>query len=89
MVTFVIGLGTPTTGLISLPKVCRPYILNVGIAVDLTVYSIIIPVMPFQLERLGYTDVSSLTGWLLFSFVRLIYFAIVKYLDQSWSSPLA
>lgn len=41
---------------------------------DLTVYSIIIPVMPFQLERLGYTDVSSLTGWLLFSFVRLICF---------------
>ncbi|KJA29370.1 hypothetical protein HYPSUDRAFT_32786 [Hypholoma sublateritium FD-334 SS-4] len=44
------------------------FVIGLGIAVDLTVYSIIIPVMPFQLERLGYTDVSSLTGWLLFSF---------------------
>ncbi|KAF8665112.1 hypothetical protein AX16_000579 [Volvariella volvacea WC 439] len=35
---------------------------------DLLVYSIIIPVMPFQLERLGYSNVSSLAGWLLFAY---------------------
>ncbi|KAH7929365.1 MFS general substrate transporter [Leucogyrophana mollusca] len=36
-----------------------------GITTDLLVYSIIIPVIPFQLEHLGRHDVSSLTGWLL------------------------
>ncbi|EIW86381.1 MFS general substrate transporter [Coniophora puteana RWD-64-598 SS2] len=36
-----------------------------GITTDLLVYSIIIPVMPFQLEHLGYHGVSALTGWLL------------------------
>lgn len=40
-----------------------------GVATDLLVYSIIVPVMPFQLERLGYHAVSALTGWLLFAYV--------------------
>ncbi|KAF8550301.1 MFS general substrate transporter [Imleria badia] len=39
--------------------------VGVGITTDLLVYSIIIPVMPFQLERLKYHSVSALTGWLL------------------------
>ncbi|KAG9314671.1 MFS general substrate transporter [Chiua virens] len=39
-----------------------------GITTDLLVYSIIIPVIPFQLERLNYKSVSSLTGWLLFAY---------------------
>ncbi|KAJ7022040.1 MFS general substrate transporter [Mycena alexandri] len=43
-------------------------IVGLGVATDLLVYSIIIPVMPFQLERLGYHSVSALTGWLLFAF---------------------
>jgi DHA1 family solute carrier family 18 vesicular amine transporter 1/2 len=41
-----------------------------GITTDLLVYSIIIPVLPFQLERLSYHQVSALTGWLLFAYVR-------------------
>jgi len=41
-----------------------------GIATDMLVYSIVIPVFPFQLERLGYSNVSSLVGWLLFAYVR-------------------
>ena len=45
---------------------------------DSMVYSVVISVMPFQLERLGYTNVSSLTGWLLFSFVRLFSPAAIK-----------
>ncbi|KLO05711.1 MFS general substrate transporter [Schizopora paradoxa] len=45
--------------------------LHTGIATDLTVYSIIIPVIPFQLQHLGYHSVSSLTAWLLFSFVKI------------------
>ncbi|KAJ6549694.1 major facilitator superfamily domain-containing protein [Mycena capillaripes] len=44
------------------------FIVGVGIATDLLVYSIIIPVIPFQLERLGYHGVSALTGWLLFAY---------------------
>lgn len=52
--------------------------LSIGIAVDLLVYSLIIPVMPFYLERLQYTGVSAKTGWLLFAYVCCIpYFSIV------------
>jgi hypothetical protein len=40
-----------------------------GITTDLLVYSIIIPVVPFQLERLSYHKVSELTGWLLCAYV--------------------
>jgi hypothetical protein len=40
-----------------------------GIAIDLLVFSIIIPVIPFQLEQLGYEGVSGLAGWLLFAYV--------------------
>ncbi|KAJ6604148.1 major facilitator superfamily domain-containing protein [Mycena vulgaris] len=53
------------------------FIVGLGIAGDLLVYSIIIPVMPFQLERLGYHSVSALTGWLLFSYsAGLVLFTI-------------
>ncbi|KAG8220121.1 major facilitator superfamily domain-containing protein [Butyriboletus roseoflavus] len=42
-------------------------VVGFGITTDLLVYSIIIPVMPFQLERLQYSQAqaSALTGWLL------------------------
>jgi len=43
---------------------------RLGITTDLLVYSMIIPVLPFQLENLKYHNVSSLTGWLLFAYVR-------------------
>ncbi|KAF8213645.1 major facilitator superfamily domain-containing protein [Mycena galopus ATCC 62051] len=52
-------------------------IVGLGVATDLLVYSIIIPVMPFQLERLGYHSVSALTGWLLFAYsAGLVLFTI-------------
>ncbi|KAF9458764.1 major facilitator superfamily domain-containing protein [Collybia nuda] len=44
------------------------FVVTLGIATDLLVYSIIIPVMPFQLQNLGYKDVSALSGWLLFAY---------------------
>jgi hypothetical protein len=56
-----VGIFTCYTGL--------TFIWLSGVATDLLVYSIIIPVMPFQLQNLGYHNVSSLTGWLLFSYV--------------------
>ncbi|KIK99897.1 hypothetical protein PAXRUDRAFT_131055 [Paxillus rubicundulus Ve08.2h10] len=40
-------------------------VVGFGITTDLLVYSIIIPVIPFQLEHLKYQNVSALTGWLL------------------------
>ena len=40
-----------------------------GVMTDLLVYTIVIPVLPFQLERLGYNNVSGLVGWLLFGYV--------------------
>ncbi|KAF7967037.1 hypothetical protein HWV62_35996 [Athelia sp. TMB] len=43
-------------------------IVGAGVATDLLIYSIVIPVLPFRLESLGYTKVSSLTGWLLFAY---------------------
>nr|GAT57538.1 predicted protein [Mycena chlorophos] len=43
-------------------------VVGVSIATDLLVYSIVLPVVPFRLETLGYTSVSALTGWLLFAF---------------------
>ncbi|KAJ7748535.1 major facilitator superfamily domain-containing protein [Mycena maculata] len=43
-------------------------VVGLGVATDLFVYASIIPVMPFQLERLGYHSVSALTGWLLCAF---------------------
>ncbi|GAA5904707.1 MFS transporter [Sporobolomyces salmoneus] len=36
-----------------------------GVLVDLSSYSIIVPVIPFRLEALGYTDIGSKTSWLV------------------------
>lgn len=36
-----------------------------GVLVDLASYSIIVPVIPFRLEALGYSDIGSKTGWLV------------------------
>lgn len=35
------------------------------------VYSIIIPIFPFRLEALGYSNVPSLLGWLLLTYARI------------------
>ncbi|KAF4623451.1 hypothetical protein D9613_002041 [Agrocybe pediades] len=43
-------------------------VIALGIAVDLLVYSTIIPIMPFHLEKLGFHNVAGLTGWLLFAY---------------------
>ncbi|OSX67899.1 hypothetical protein POSPLADRAFT_1130162 [Postia placenta MAD-698-R-SB12] len=39
-----------------------------GVTTDLLVYSLIVPVVPFRLEALGYSGVSGLVGWLLFAY---------------------
>ncbi|OCH86034.1 MFS general substrate transporter [Obba rivulosa] len=42
------------------------FVVALGTTTDVLVYSLVITVFPFQLERLRYHDVSSLVGWLLF-----------------------
>ncbi|KAL0580124.1 hypothetical protein V5O48_001900 [Marasmius crinis-equi] len=44
------------------------FVVWLGIAVDLVAYSVVVPVMPFHLEEMGYDNVSSLTGYLLFAY---------------------
>ncbi|CAL1696710.1 unnamed protein product [Somion occarium] len=44
------------------------WFVTLGVTTDLLVYSIIIPVLPFQLEHLGYKGISGLVGWLLFAY---------------------
>ncbi|KAI0296710.1 major facilitator superfamily domain-containing protein [Russula brevipes] len=39
-----------------------------GITSDFLIYSIIIPVMPFHLQALGYSEISSLVGYLLVAY---------------------
>lgn len=36
-----------------------------GVLVDLSSYSLVVPVVPFRLEALGYDDVGGKTGWLV------------------------
>ncbi|KAH7913505.1 major facilitator superfamily domain-containing protein [Hygrophoropsis aurantiaca] len=40
-------------------------VVGIGTAVDALNYSLVISVFPFRLERLGYSDISGLVGWLL------------------------
>jgi hypothetical protein len=41
-----------------------------GILTDQLVYSLIIPVIPYQLEALGYGGIGAKVSWLLVAFVR-------------------
>ncbi|TFK30700.1 MFS general substrate transporter [Coprinopsis marcescibilis] len=66
-------------------------VVGSGIAIDLLVYSIIIPVIPFQLAALGHTNVSAMTGWLLFAFSGGVLSATIpiahfseKYNERRW-----
>ncbi|KAL1749154.1 major facilitator superfamily domain-containing protein [Schizophyllum fasciatum] len=63
-------------------------VVGLGITTDLLVYSIIIPVLPFQLQELGYGGVSGLVGWLLFAYsAGLAAFTIpIAVLSERWGS---
>jgi MFS transporter, DHA1 family, solute carrier family 18 (vesicular amine transporter), member 1/2 len=41
-----------------------------GLFTDILVYSLIIPVIPYQLEALGYDGIGAKVSWLLAAFVR-------------------
>ncbi|KAK0457176.1 major facilitator superfamily domain-containing protein [Desarmillaria tabescens] len=44
------------------------FVIWLGIIVDSLSLALCIPVVPFQLKALGYTDAASLTGWLFFAY---------------------
>ncbi|CDO70927.1 hypothetical protein BN946_scf184829.g35 [Trametes cinnabarina] len=43
-------------------------VIGIAITTDLLIYSIIVPIIPFRLQSLGYDGVSGLAGWLLFAY---------------------
>ncbi|KAH7099560.1 MFS general substrate transporter [Auriculariales sp. MPI-PUGE-AT-0066] len=57
-------------------------------AIDTLVYGLIIPVMPFQLQKLGYAEVSSKTGWLLFAYSlsNIVFTFPISYLSERCKS---
>ncbi|SJL11077.1 uncharacterized protein ARMOST_14478 [Armillaria ostoyae] len=44
------------------------FVMWLGTVVDVLIFALSIPVVPFQLKALGYEDVASLTGWLMFAY---------------------
>ncbi|PBK80786.1 MFS general substrate transporter [Armillaria gallica] len=44
------------------------FVMWLGTLVDILCFALSIPVIPFQLKALGYKDVASLTGWLMFAY---------------------
>ncbi|KAH9982142.1 major facilitator superfamily domain-containing protein [Lactifluus volemus] len=52
-----------------------PWFITLGITTDFLIYSIIIPVIPFHLQDLGYSEVSSLVGYLLVAYVSTPFIA--------------
>ncbi|KAH9945594.1 MFS general substrate transporter [Amylocystis lapponica] len=63
------------------------FITTGSIATDLLIYSVIIPVLPFQLEHLGYRGVSGLVGWLLFAYSAglVIFTPPIAYLSEHYN----
>lgn len=62
----VVGAGESTGLTIAIQGLIL--IVSQGITTDVFFYAIIIPVIPFRLEALGYDHPSSLTGYLLLAF---------------------
>ncbi|KZT52767.1 MFS general substrate transporter [Calocera cornea HHB12733] len=68
-----------------------PYVTLVvalGIAVDGLVYSLPVAVIPFQLGKLGYTELSSKTGWLLFAYAAgvVVCTAPIAYVSEKYDA---
>ncbi|KAI0358937.1 MFS general substrate transporter [Trametes cingulata] len=43
-------------------------VVGIAITTDLLIYSMIVPIIPFRLQSLGYEGISGLVGWLLFAY---------------------
>ncbi|WVF68416.1 hypothetical protein IAT40_003181 [Kwoniella sp. CBS 6097] len=43
-------------------------VVTLGVMTDILTYTIVVPVLPYRLQSLGYTNISALTSWLLFAY---------------------
>ncbi|ORY34786.1 major facilitator superfamily domain-containing protein [Naematelia encephala] len=50
-------------------------VVAAGTTTDALTYNIVVPVLPYRLEALGYSNISSLTSWLFFSYSMGIFLA--------------
>ncbi|CAD6570457.1 MAG: hypothetical protein TREMPRED_005852 [Tremellales sp. Tagirdzhanova-0007] len=60
-------------------------VVAMGVATDCLSYSIVVPVLPYRLEQLKYTNISALTSWLLFAYsigIFLFSFPIAYFFDR-------
>ncbi|EJF58463.1 MFS general substrate transporter [Dichomitus squalens LYAD-421 SS1] len=62
--------------------------VGIGVTTDILVYSMIVPVLPFRLQDLGYADVSGLVGWLLFAYSAAIVIStpFIAYLSERFKN---
>ncbi|KAG8759496.1 hypothetical protein FRC14_005784 [Serendipita sp. 396] len=63
-------------------------VVFLSVYVDLLVYSVIVPVIPFRLEKLGYEHPSALVGWLLVAYSLGLIVAtppIAFFAEKYWS----
>nr|XP_019009454.1 uncharacterized protein I206_06103 [Kwoniella pini CBS 10737]OCF48235.1 hypothetical protein I206_06103 [Kwoniella pini CBS 10737] len=43
-------------------------VVTLGVTTDILTYTIVVPVLPYRLQALNYTNISALTSWLLFAY---------------------
>ncbi|KAH9891124.1 MFS general substrate transporter [Cubamyces lactineus] len=63
-------------------------VVGIAITTDLLIYSIIVPVIPFRLQNLGYEGVSGLVGWLLFAYsaALVIFTPPIAFLSEKYKN---
>ncbi|KAI8983350.1 MFS general substrate transporter [Trametes punicea] len=63
-------------------------VVGIAITTDILIYSLIVPIIPFRLQGLGYEGVSSLVGWLLFAYSAslVIFTPPIAYLTEKYKN---
>ncbi|KAI0761685.1 MFS general substrate transporter [Trametes elegans] len=63
-------------------------IVGIAITTDLLIYSMIVPIIPFRLQEMGYDGVSGLVGWLLFAYsgALVIFTPPIAYLSELYKN---
>ncbi|KAL7285847.1 hypothetical protein ACG7TL_000956 [Trametes sanguinea] len=93
--------GKAMVGVSAKPKGRRPFglewrsstwfitlVVGIAITTDLLIYSIIVPIIPFRLQSLGYEGVSGLAGWLLFAYsaALVIFTPPIAFLSEKYKN---
>ncbi|RDX43975.1 MFS general substrate transporter [Lentinus brumalis] len=62
--------------------------VGLGVTTDILVYSMIVPIVPFRLQNLGYEGVSGLVGWLLFAYSAALVVSTppIAYLSEKYKN---